>query len=74
LRHPAFAPQADTKIPRFARDDNVTTPPVDGLANEACVEFFAKFLKVPRSSVTIAFLDLFWPRSRGSKPLGMTNV
>lgn len=29
-------------------------PPVDGRANEACVEFFAKLLKVPRASVTIA--------------------
>jgi uncharacterized protein (TIGR00251 family) len=33
---------------------SLTTPPVDGRANEACVEFFAKLLKVPRSSVTIA--------------------
>lgn len=32
----------------------LTAPPVDGKANQACVEFFAKFLKVPRSSVTIA--------------------
>jgi uncharacterized protein len=30
------------------------TPPVEGRANEACIEFFAKLLKVPRSSVTIA--------------------
>ena len=30
------------------------TPPVKGRANEACIEFFAKLLKVPRSSVTIA--------------------
>jgi uncharacterized protein len=29
-------------------------PPVDGKANAACIEFFAKLLKVPRSSVTIA--------------------
>lgn len=29
-------------------------PPVEGKANEACIEFFAKLLKVPRSSVTIA--------------------
>ena len=33
---------------------SLTAPPVDGKANEACVEFFAKLLKVPRSSVTIA--------------------
>jgi uncharacterized protein (TIGR00251 family) len=32
----------------------LTAPPVEGKANEACIEFFAKLLKVPRSSVTIA--------------------
>ncbi len=32
----------------------LTAPPVDGEANEACIEFFAKLLKVARSSVTIA--------------------
>jgi uncharacterized protein (TIGR00251 family) len=32
----------------------LTAPPVDGKANAACIEFFAKLLKVPRSSVTIA--------------------
>jgi uncharacterized protein (TIGR00251 family) len=31
----------------------VTAPPVDGRANQACIEFFANLLKVPRSSVTI---------------------
>jgi len=33
---------------------SLTAPPVDGKANEACIELFAKLLKVPRSSVTIA--------------------
>ena len=33
---------------------SLTAPPVDGKANEACIEFFANLLKVPRSSVTIA--------------------
>jgi uncharacterized protein (TIGR00251 family) len=33
---------------------SLTSPPVDGRANEACIEFLAKLLKVPRSSVTIA--------------------
>lgn len=33
---------------------SITAPPVDGKANEACVEFFAKLLKVPKSSVSIA--------------------
>lgn len=28
--------------------------PVDGKANQACIDFLAKLLKVPRSSVTIA--------------------
>jgi uncharacterized protein len=32
----------------------LTAPPVDGKANEACTDFFAKLLKVSRSSVTIA--------------------
>jgi uncharacterized protein len=32
----------------------LTAPPVDGKANDACVEFFAKLLKVPRSSITMA--------------------
>ena len=32
----------------------LTAPPVDGKANEACIEFFAKLLKVPRTSVSIA--------------------
>jgi len=33
---------------------SLTAPPVEGRANEACFDFFAKLLKVPRSSVTIA--------------------
>ena len=33
---------------------SLTAPPIDGKANQACIEFCAKLLKVPRSSVTIA--------------------
>jgi len=33
---------------------SLTAPPIDGKANQACIEFFANLLKVPRSSVTIA--------------------
>jgi uncharacterized protein (TIGR00251 family) len=33
---------------------SLTAPPTQGKANEACIEFLAKLLKVPRSSVTIA--------------------
>ena len=32
----------------------LTSPPVDGRANEACIAFLAELLNVPRSSVTIA--------------------
>jgi uncharacterized protein len=32
---------------------SLTAPPVEGKANDACVEFLAKLLSVPRSSVTI---------------------
>jgi hypothetical protein len=32
----------------------LTAPPIEGRANEACIEFLANLLKVPRSSVTIA--------------------
>jgi len=35
----------------------LTAPPVDGRANEACIEFLADLLDVPRSSVTIASGD-----------------
>ena len=33
---------------------SITAPPVDGKANAACIEFFAKLLQLPRSSITIA--------------------
>ncbi|HZQ69988.1 MAG TPA: DUF167 domain-containing protein [Terriglobales bacterium] len=33
---------------------SLLAPPVEGRANEACVEFLAKLLKVPRSSISIA--------------------
>jgi uncharacterized protein (TIGR00251 family) len=32
----------------------LTAPPVEGRANDACVEFLAKLLRVPRASITIA--------------------
>jgi uncharacterized protein (TIGR00251 family) len=32
----------------------ITAAPADGKANDACIEFLANLLKVPRSSVTIA--------------------
>ena len=32
----------------------LTAPPIEGRVNQACIEFFANLLDVPRSSVTIA--------------------
>jgi uncharacterized protein (TIGR00251 family) len=32
----------------------LTAPPVEGRANEACIEFFANLFDVPHSSITIA--------------------
>ena len=32
---------------------SLTAPPVEGRANQACIEFFAKMLKVPRSSISV---------------------
>lgn len=33
---------------------SLTAPPVEGKANQACIEFLANLLNLPRSSVTIA--------------------
>jgi len=33
---------------------SLASPPLEGRANQECVEFFADLLEVPRSSVTIA--------------------
>jgi uncharacterized protein (TIGR00251 family) len=33
---------------------SLTAPPVEGRANQACIEFLANLLNLPRSSVTIA--------------------
>jgi uncharacterized protein (TIGR00251 family) len=32
----------------------LTAPPLEGRANEACIDFLASLLKLPRSSVSIA--------------------
>jgi uncharacterized protein (TIGR00251 family) len=31
----------------------LTAPPVDGKANEACIDFFARQLRIPRSRIRI---------------------
>jgi uncharacterized protein (TIGR00251 family) len=52
--HPRAKKDAITGELGDALKVSLTTPPVEGRANEACIVFFAKLLKVPRSSVTIA--------------------
>jgi len=52
--HPRAKKNAITGEIGDALKVSLTAPPVEGRANEACVEFFAKLLNVPRSSVTIA--------------------
>jgi len=52
--HPRAKTDAITGELGDALKVSLTAPPLDGRANEACIAFFAKLLKVPRSSVTIA--------------------
>ena len=52
--HPRAKKNAITGELGDALKVSLTAPPVDGRANEACIEFFAKLLNLPRSSVTIA--------------------
>jgi len=52
--HPRAKKDAITGELGDALKVSLTAPPIDGRANEACIEFFAKLLKVPRASITIA--------------------
>ena len=52
--HPRARKNAITGELGDALKVSLTSPPVDGRASQACIEFFAKLLKVPRSSVSIA--------------------
>jgi uncharacterized protein (TIGR00251 family) len=52
--HPRAKKNAITGEIGGALKISLTSPPVKGRANDACIEFLAKLLKVPRSSVTIA--------------------
>jgi uncharacterized protein (TIGR00251 family) len=52
--HPRAKRNAINGEPDGALKISLTAPPIEGKANEACIEFFAKLLKVPRSFVTIA--------------------
>ncbi|MFZ0416692.1 MAG: DUF167 domain-containing protein [Candidatus Sulfotelmatobacter sp.] len=52
--HPRACKNAITGELGDALKLSLTSPPTEGKANKACIEFFAKLLKVSRSSVTIA--------------------
>lgn len=52
--HPRAKKNAITGVVSDALKLSLTSPPLDGRANDACIEFFAKLFRVPRSSVTIA--------------------
>jgi uncharacterized protein (TIGR00251 family) len=52
--HPRARKNAITGEVGDALKLSLTSPPLDGKANDACIEFLANLLKVPRSSVTIA--------------------
>jgi hypothetical protein len=52
--HPRARKSAITGELGDALKVSITAPPIDGKANEACIEFFANLLKVPRTSVSIA--------------------
>ncbi|MGA3350031.1 MAG: DUF167 domain-containing protein [Candidatus Sulfotelmatobacter sp.] len=52
--HPRAKKNAITGALGDALKVSLTAPPIDSKANDACVEFFAKILKVPRSSISIA--------------------
>jgi hypothetical protein len=52
--HPRAKKNAITGELGEALKVSLSAPPVGGRANDACIEFFAKLLKVARSSVTIA--------------------
>lgn len=52
--HPRARKNAITGVVGDALKLTLTSPPVEGRANEACIAFLADVLNVPRSSVRIA--------------------
>jgi len=51
--HPRARKNAITGATGDALKLAITAPAVEGKANQACIEFLAEFLNVPRASVTI---------------------
>jgi len=52
--HPRARRNAITGVVGDTIKLDLTAPPVEGKANECCINFLAELLEVPRSSVTIA--------------------
>lgn len=52
--HPRARKNAITGTLGDALKVSLTAPPAEGRANQACIEFLAEVLRLPRSSVTIA--------------------
>jgi uncharacterized protein (TIGR00251 family) len=52
--HPRAKKNAITGVIGDALKLSLTAPPVEGRANQACIEFLANVLEVPRTSITIA--------------------
>ncbi len=52
--HPRAKKNAITGEVGDAVKISLTAPPLEGRANQACIEFLADLLEVPRSSITIA--------------------
>ena len=52
--HPRAKKNAVTGQVGDALKISLTAPPLEGRANQACIEFLADLLEVPRSSITIA--------------------
>ena len=52
--HPRARKNAITGTLGDALKLSLTAPPAEGRANDACIDFLAEVLRLPRSSVTIA--------------------
>jgi uncharacterized protein len=51
--HPRAKKNAITGVVGDALKLSLTAPPIDGRANQACIEFLSDLLHVPRSSINI---------------------
>jgi len=51
--HPRAKRNAITGVVGDALKLALTAPPVDGRANDACIDYFAELLNIPRSAITI---------------------